>query len=658
MRLLTLVLAWYILVPLISYGEEVGLLYDGNPVDIRSDSIRNTDTGVRVTQVTPDGKLEIRIDTKHYEEFPVRERRVRLTCLSTEPTGIVSDFDACHTWGRIPLPEENGVVTLHTLAGSLCNPDDFAAAQTVLKPSEEKTFFTETGRPSNETLPFLEYSLNERKGGLVAIGWTGSWKATFVNDGKNLTLNAGMNRMHFRLLPGESVVLPSIVLFDRDDMSRREFRTLVHRFMIEHKSPRDARGNVIPPILALTAGGGNKTPEMMKSILQYGMDQQLPFDTYWVDAGWYGAPHEDEHYSNCGPHWARYVGDWRINTTTHPTGSLRPITDAVHKAGMKFLLWFEPERMEDGAPILETHPEFRNRNLVDYGNPEALRWIQDTVYGIIENNGVDIYRQDFNMDPQGVWNELDAADPDRVGVAQAKHVTGLYRFLDEMRAEFPGMLQENCASGGRRIDIEMVSRAHSYCRSDYYIGQKPGDTAINLGQTATLNTLPFLPFQGGETNCAPTFDDYAMMSTISSGTVFTPTDFDGGIVRRTFTDEESAWFRKCFTIANRMRPYYMGDFHPLTEEVTASNALWCGWQLHREDLDTGFALVFRRSEAPEETRSFDLGGIDPEATYETEDFHGVKNVVSGEDLVRWSVSLEPRSFRLMFYRKLATEPNP
>ena len=61
-----------------------------------------------------------------------------------------------------------------------------------------------------------------------------------------------------------------------------------------------------------------------------------------------------------------------------------------------------------------------------------------------------------------------------------------------MRDEFPGLLQENCASGGRRLDMEMISRAHSYCRSDYFIGLKEGDTAFILGQNATHNTIASL----------------------------------------------------------------------------------------------------------------------------------------------------------------------
>ena len=131
-------------------------------------------------------------------------------------------------------------------------------------------------------------------------------------------------------------------------------------------------------------------------------------------------------YSNCGPNWWKYVGDWRVNTTVHPTGDLLPIANAVHQAGLKFLLWFEPERMTDSAPILKTHPEYRHGQLVDFGNPDALRWIQDTVYGIIAKHKIDVYRQDFNMDPGPVWRSTDAHD--RVGIAEAKHIAGMYKF--------------------------------------------------------------------------------------------------------------------------------------------------------------------------------------------------------------------------------------
>ncbi|MFA5901530.1 MAG: alpha-galactosidase, partial [Hyphomicrobium sp.] len=391
------------------------------------------------TMTAADGKMQIRLDCKDYEKFPAEEYAVLLTNLSkTEPTGITSNFRSLKL--SVDKPGSAKVVSLNVLRGSTCKATDFIPESFTIEAGKEQVLTTTCGRSSNDYVPFLELNLDDKNGYLFAVGWTGSWKARFANTGKAVDVEIGMERTHFRLMPGETVRQPSITVFVRKNQTRREFKTLLHRFMLENKVPRDSKGRVIPPILAVASGGGNKTPQMMADVLRYCVENKMPFDTYWVDAGWYGAPHEDELYSNCGPHWAKFVGDWRVNTTTHPTGDLLPIATAVHKAGLKFLLWFEPERMTDSAPILQTHPEYRHGQLVDFGNSEALKWIQGTVYGMIEKHGIDVYRQDFNMDPGPVWRKMDAAD--RVGIAEAKHIAGMYRFLDDMRARFPDILQE------------------------------------------------------------------------------------------------------------------------------------------------------------------------------------------------------------------------
>lgn len=633
--------------------------YDGKPAPTDGSYSRTVAAGsqTETAQYTAesnritaaDGRLQIRLERKRYKRFPAEEYSVQLTNLSkTEPTGLVNNFRSLNL--SIDHPASAHAVTVNVLRGSTCKATDFVPESFKIEAGKEQVLTTTCGRSSNNYVPFVELNLDDNNGYLFAVGWTGSWKARFVNRGQAVDVEIGMERTNFRLLPGETIRQPSIAVFVRKNQTRREFKTLLHRFMVDHKSPRDSKGDVIRPILAVASGGGNKTPKMMADVLQYCVDNKMPFDTYWVDAGWYGAPHEDELYSNCGPNWAKYVGDWRVNTTTHPTGDLLPIANAVHQAGLKFLLWFEPERMTDSAPILKTHPEYRHGHLVDFGNPEALKWIQDTVYGMIAKHKIDVYREDFNMDPGPVWRGMDAAD--RVGIAEAKHIAGLYQFLDEMRGRFPGILQENCASGGRRIDIEMISRAHTYCRSDYYIGRKPNDTAFILGQNATLNLLPYLPFQGCEFNCVPVGDDYAAFSIISSGTVITPSDFNGAILRRKMSADETAWFKKVFDVAIRMRPFYLGDFYQLTDETGAGNDVWCAWQCDRPDLNAGFAIAFRRGAAAEKSRTFKLGRIDPAATYELEVYGGSKENVKGGELANRTVTLAPRSFQLIFYRKL------
>ena len=651
----------------------ISFSYDQQPVDLKTFKITYDHKTVQKavwrtrplnvayftqTMTASDGKLQIVLQGKLPEKTSgipgMMEYSVTLKNLSsTEPTGIISNFRSLAFSTTDKLPEQaKKAVTLRTLLGSHCGPDDFNPVVEKLAAGQEKTFATPSGRSSNEFFPFIELNFDELTGYFFAIGWTGSWNAHFRHSGDKVYFDFGMDKTNFKLLPGETIIQPSMTVFIRNGQSRRDFQTAVHRYMLENKVPRDSKGKIIPPILALASGGGNKTPKMMLDILQYSLDNKLPFDTYWVDAGWYGAPHQDELYSNCGPNWYKYVGDWRINTTTHPTGTLLPIADAVHKAGMKFLLWFEPERIQDNAPILKDHPDYRHRNLLDFGNPEALNWIQNTVYGIIEKHKIDVYREDFNLDPGPVWEGIDKANPDRVGIAEAKHIAGLYQFLDQMKKRFPDILQENCASGGRRIDIEMISRAHSYCRSDYFIGQKPEDKAFILGQNTTLNTSAYLPFQGCEFNCVPVGDDYGAFSIISSGTVITPSDFNGGILKRKITDDETRWFKKVFDTALRMREFYMGDFYPLVEETSAVNDCWCAWQCARLDQSAGFAIAFRRAKSPEETRTLTLAGIDPDANYRIDIYNGESKTVKGSELAAWTVRQNPRSCTLMFYEKV------
>lgn len=641
--------------------NELSFLYDGQPFSPETFTCSVTPLGgsdaftkMEVNYLARDGKLQVQVVTTFYKRYPAFEYTVTLRNLSAaEPTGLVEDFRSIGT--RISLPTSDKNLLIDTVSGSLCAANDFTPQRYTVAPGQTQKFETNTGRSSSFYLPFIEWTVDDPVSEgyhcMLAVGWTGSWKASFTNNGDSLDLSAGMNRTHFKLNPNETVRQPSIALFT-SNQNERDFRTTLHKFMVGFKSPRDADGNVIPPIMAVTAGGGNKTPEMMLDILRYSVENKMPFDTFWVDAGWYGLPHEVDPYPNCGSEWYKHVGNWIFNTTTHPAGSLLAVTDAVHQAGLKFLLWFEPERVqtESESPILKEHPDYVHGNLLDLGNPDALAWIQKTIYGIISDNHIDIYREDFNMDPQYLWDQMDEAEPERVGLAEARHITGLYAFLDGMRERFPGILQENCASGGRRIDMEMISRAHSYCRSDFFIGPKENDQAFILGQNATHNTTPYLPFQGGESNCVAIGDDYGMMSVVSSGTVFTPTDLNGGIVRRPFKPEETAWLKKVYDVAARMNKLYMGDFYQLTPNTSEENDVWCAWQL--EQGGNGFAIAFRRTNAPESEQTFSLGGIDWDAKYSVESYDGTKTEMQGKDLAEWHVSLEPRSFALIFFSKI------
>ncbi|MFI5385386.1 MAG: alpha-galactosidase, partial [Fimbriimonadales bacterium] len=86
--------------------------------------------------------------------------------------------------------------------------------------------------------------------------------------------------------------------------------------------------------------------------------------------------------------------------------------------------------------------------LLDLGNPQAWTWLVEHFDKLLVDNGIDLYRQDFNMDPLSFWRGNDA--PDRQGITEIKYVTGYLAYWDELRRRHPNMLIDSCASGGRR----------------------------------------------------------------------------------------------------------------------------------------------------------------------------------------------------------------
>jgi len=196
----------------------------------------------------------------------------------------------------------------------------------------------------------------------------------------------------------------------------------------------------------------------------------LQADLYWVDAGWYGPADSfspNEHQGD----WAKHVGNWQVNPAAHPHG-LKKLADAARAADMGFMLWFEPERAICGTPWTVEHPDWflgertpGANLLLDLGNSAARAWVTDILSDLIATVGIACYRQDFNMEPLAFWRAHD--EPDRQGMTEIRHIEGLYALWDELIRRHPGLLIDNCASGGRRIDLETIRRSIPLWRSDW-----------------------------------------------------------------------------------------------------------------------------------------------------------------------------------------------
>ena len=125
------------------------------------------------------------------------------------------------------------------------------------------------------------------------------------------------------------------------------------------------------------------------------------------------------------------------------------------------------------------------------------------------------------------------------------------------------------------------------------------------------------------------------------------------------TDGSLAEARAAIAEAKQLRPYYFGDFYPLTE-ITIDRNAWCGWQYDRPELGGGFVMLFRRPQATKPSIDVAVHGIDPAAQYEVE-FRETyetkeKRIVAGKDLanLRVEISTAPGSM-LILYRKKTSE---
>ncbi|MDO4949363.1 MAG: alpha-galactosidase [Bacteroidales bacterium] len=612
-----------------------------------------------VAYESPDGKLRLTLIYRQYADFPVTEVRPILECCGEEETDIIDGFKSL----SLVRPCQSNGIRIRRITGSRTLLTDFCRQDVVLRKRHEcdkLQFSTDEGR-SAAWLPYFGVDFDHQSGMEIAIGWTGTWQADLrYADGFSLTAGIKSNT-HFRMRPGERFAMPYTVIYERTGKSAERGLVEFHRFIVEHKAPRNAKGEIWKPLLPLTASGGNKTDENMLKILDKGTKYfKAGFDAFWVDANWYGKPRELDQSTNCGPDWYQWVGEWTVNTCTHPAGNMKRISDAAHQKGMRFLVWFEPERATSLSSIVKRHPEYFHRTkhnpsdqvyLLDMGNPEARQWITEEVSRNIRESGIDIYRQDFNCDPLPIWRDNDEAD--RQGVGEITHINGLYAFWDELQRRFPNMMFENCASGGTRMDIEMMSRAHSYCRDDAHMWPDCDEMTQNI----TLHSTPYLPFTGGETFTVKPFDSYAFLSRLGAGTVFTPSDFNGMLLRREPDEKECAWFNTMLGLADRVRPFFFGDFFALTHDTFDASDTYCGYQLNDNASGKGFYLLFRRKDCPDNTFYLQLRDIDAAATYTVEEFEGRTVRMKGSELARQLLDFPTsRSYKLVFYTKEQDRP--
>ncbi len=594
----------------------------------------------RVSYLDPASGLKLDCHVKGFKDFNAVEWVLNFTNTSGKNSSTIEqvkvvDFTA--------LSKADGVFTLYHARGSDAKRSDFQPLSTVLKTGETIHMQPNGGRSSDDTgFPFFTIESPDHTGIVAAIGWSGNWFSDIEQtNSKAINLKAGMANMKLFLYPGETIRTPSICMLFWQNEDRMVGQNQFRRFLLAHHS-RKIDGKFVEYPISGGFNWGDPYPcneyncltedyacALINRYKQFGITPEV----FWLDAGW---------YTGCGE-WFENAGNWTVETTRFPNG-LNPLSDAAHKVGAKFMVWFEPERVHANTEFARKYPKWMLREpgnndnyLFNLGNMEARKWFLEYFGDLIEENGIDYYRQDYNIRPEPFWTAND--EPDRIGITEIRYIEGLYAYWDYLLERFPNLLIDNCASGGRRLDLETVSRSAPLWRTDYQYGEPNGYQCHTYG----LNF--YLPLSGTGVSKA---DPYTFRSSLGSAVVL-----NWKITNRDFSIPE---MQKCLADFKELRPYYYEDYYPLTGvgDLTGDD-VWLAYQLNRPSDESGIVVAFRRKDNTDNTLSVQLRGLNPNTTYSVYNDNN-KSVVAktGKELsegITLEIKETPGSLLLKYYKK-------
>ncbi|MBQ7525637.1 MAG: alpha-galactosidase [Abditibacteriota bacterium] len=498
------------------------------------------------------------------------------------------------------------------------------------------------GRCTNGESPY--YSLDFGESGVTVVaGWEGQWQSLFERGRDNVHVRIGQKTTDFYLLPGEEVRTPRIVVQFRKGGDAFDGVNLWRKWMLAHNMPRTKDGKVVPPQIAATASRVYNemmfaNEENQKSGIDDYLNNGLAIDYWWMDIGWYTPSFIDGHW---------ITGSWDTDMTKFPKG-LKAIDDYAHSRGMKgTIVWFQPEEVWPDTPFYERQEFFLSvredqkdtinqyqriggRKLVDFGNPKAVEYIFKATADAISREHIDIYREDYNIEPLIFWENAD--EPDRQGITENKYVVGHLKFWDDLLKKFPGLIIDTCASGGRRNDLDTLKRSVPLWRTD---------SAFNtlVTQTQTYGCSMWAPFTGTGTYVLDSYNFRSNMTPgICSNTPPAGADFE-------------QW-RKDFKDWKLVSKYYYDDYYPLTE-CTADEKSWCSWQFGTAK--EGVIQAFRRSECEESSMTLKIRGLNPKSEYafidrDSEEIRYISGKEAGEKGVEFTLTDKPGS-AIVFYKE-------
>ena len=562
-------------------------------------------TGGKTTFVTlknEDG-ITVTVEATIYEEATTCEWTLFIKNNGETDSEVISDFYAAD------MSYDTGDTDLYYSRGSTSRNDDFTLLKTSI-PSSFVNFYPNEGRSSDKYLPYFNFC-GKRTSFVLGIGWTGEWNMAVKKEGNNTFFKVGQKEFEAYLKPGEEVRSPlvSLTFYYNINNPLKGFNAF-RNWLLADNYPKNTH-NIQSYVIADEFSKAT-TDELIEKVKSISSKDIKKLNTCWMDAGWYSYTED----------WYDGNGTWTPDPVRFPDG-LKPLANAIRARGAKFLLWYEPERLREGTALYEIGSqhegwisEYDGNIIWNLADDDACDYLADYITKSLKDNGVSVYRQDFNFEPLTYWHQLDESAYDgRTGICENKYVTNLYKYLDALRKNVSGLVIDNCASGGRRLDLEMMRRSVPLWRSDYNCDRP--DDIVEATQSMSYGISFWLPI---------------------SGTVFYPdTEYSArSSIYPCYSFDINSPFVGDY---NKQRALLYENYYPLayggvdTEKILA---------MQFGNDEKGEALIYKRADVEESSFIFKPCGLSSDVMYELYDIDDAdsKYEALGRDLMQNGMEFE------------------
>lgn len=316
--------------------------------------------------------------------------------------------------------------------------------------------FGQTGSMAvNHFFPWM--MAEDRTNGVVwgaMIAHNASWQMEVYRKDDSASLSGGLADFDFghwkkEILPGESFQTPTAILtVARGDVDRVSQRmTGAMDSACEHGPECEQELPVMFNEYCTT--WGCPSHENIVQILDQVKDKGLKY--FVIDCGW---------FKREGIPWDISMGDYHISLELFPEG-LEKTVEAIRGAGMIPGIWFEIDNvgcasdawnqtdhlLRRNDSVLET----ASRRFWNMTDPWVQEYLTERVIGTLKKYGFGYMKMDYN-DTIGIG--CDGAES--LGEGLRRNMEASRKFIEKVKEELPGIVLENCASGGSKMEPLMM----------------------------------------------------------------------------------------------------------------------------------------------------------------------------------------------------------